>query len=178
MHCKLAIRRTAKLHAFSLIECIVATAVIALFLSGAFALNSHGMLLLRSSKESTAAEQASRDRLEKMRNAPWERMVDPTYISDTVLASTGNTFPDLGGLTITINVTAYPPPGGTTGATPITVVRNASGTVSVVSAGSNQMVNEKTVSVKVTIGWTTTQRTRLREAYTLVSKGGISGRNK
>ncbi|MES2569240.1 MAG: hypothetical protein V4710_04195 [Verrucomicrobiota bacterium] len=164
--------------ASSLIECTIATGVVALFLSEVFALNNYGLMLVRSAKNSTAAEQCARDRLEKMRNASWERMTDPLYIRDTVLSSVGNSYPKLGGIVIKVNVMPYPLPSGTTGALPITVTRDANGTALITAAGTNNIVNERTVLVKVTITWPVSGRTRTREAYTLVSKGGISGRNK
>lgn len=159
-------------------ECMISIAVLAVFFVGAFGVNSQVLGLVRASKESAAAEQCTRDRLDKMRNASWASMVSADYICNTVLSSTGNTFPDLGGLVITITVSAYPPPGGTTGASTIIVTRTADGSASVNAAGDGQMVNEKTVVVQVTVSWPASKRTRTKEAYTLVSTGGISGRNK
>ena len=157
---------------------MIAMTVLAIFFVGAFGANSQILGLVRASKESTAAQQCTRDRIDKMRNASWASMVSSTYIRDTVLSTTGNTFPNLSGLAITITVSAYPPPSGTAGGTPITVTRAANGSVTVTAAGNGLLVNEKTVMIKVTASWPAANRTRTREAYTLVSTGGISGRNK
>jgi len=161
-----------------LVECMIAMAVLAVFFIGAFGVNSQVLGLVRASREAAAAEQCTRDRIDKMRNASWTSMVSADYICNTVLASTGNTFPDLAGLVVTITVSAYPPPSGTTGASTIIVTRSADGSASVNAGGDGNMVNEKTVVVQVTASWPTSKRTRTKEAYTLVSTGGISGRNK
>jgi hypothetical protein len=162
----------------TLLEAMIATAMVALFISGAFAINSQALKFLRNAKDASAAEICTRDGLEKMRNAPWERMVDPLYLRDTVLSPTGNTFPNLKDLTVTINVSAYVTPNGSYGATPITVTRNAVGETSILAAGDEGMINEKIVKATVTASWSSANRKRTKEAYSLVSRGGISGRNK
>lgn len=164
--------------AFTLIEVMVAMAIVAVFLSGMFALNTQTFQLLRSTQGVIAAEECTRDRLDKMRNAAFNSMVDPTYISGTVLATAGNTFPLLDGLQITLQVTSFPPP-----ATPATdvktviVTRNSSGTVAVTKAGDGTLQNQPTVMVMATTTWTARGQTRTHEAYILATAGGISGRN-
>ena len=164
--------------AFTLVEVMVAVAVVALFMSGMFALNSQSFQLLRSTQGVIAAEECTRDRLDKMRNAAFDSMVDPTYISGTVLTTTGNTFPLLDGLQIVLQVTSFPPPAAaSTDAKTVIVTRNATGTVSVTKAGDGTLKDQTTVMVTATATWTGRGQTRTHEAYIIATSGGISGRN-
>lgn len=163
----------------SMIEAVIAIAVTAIFLAGAFALNSRALMLVRSADNTSEVDGCLRDRLEKMRNAPWDRMVDPTYIRDTVMSSTGNTFSNLP-MTVTVTVSAYRPSVANASPTPasIVVTRDTSGTASITANGGDQMVNEDTVKVNIAGNWTAFKTNRTHEAYTIVASNGISGRNK
>ena len=170
--------RNGRVSAFTLVEIMVAVAIVAIFMSGMFALNSQAFQLLRSSQGVVAAEECTRDRLDKMRNAAFNSMVDATYIRDTVLSTTGNTFPNLAGMTVTVDVTVNPRPAVvTTDPKSVSVTRNASGTASIVQAGDNTIKNEKTVMVTTTVTWSVRGVPRLHQGYTLITPGGISGRN-
>lgn len=170
--------RASRDAAFTLIEIMVASVIIAIFMSGMFALNSQAFQLLRSSQGVVAAEQCTRDRLDKMRNAAFDSMVDPTYIRDTVLATTGNTFPPLSGMIVTIDVTINPRPSVVSSdVKSVSVTRNASGTASIVQNGDGTVKNEKTVMVTTTVTWAVRGVTRTHQGYTLITPGGISGRN-
>jgi prepilin-type N-terminal cleavage/methylation domain-containing protein len=163
---------------FTLVEVMVSTAVVAVFMTGMFALNSQALKVLRSSQGVISAEESNRGRLDKMRNAPFDAMLDPSYISGTVLASAGNTFPSLDGLTIVIQVSAYPLPASASTAAPTVIVtRNSSGTVTVTKAGDGTLDNEKIVMITTTSTWTQDGKTRTHQSYTLANKNGISGRN-
>ncbi|MDB6152430.1 MAG: hypothetical protein JWL90_883 [Chthoniobacteraceae bacterium] len=162
----------------TLVEAMITTAIVALFMSGAFAVNGHLLTLLRSTKDTSAAELCIRDRLERVRNAPWERMVDPNYLQNTVLSSQGDAFPRLSELIVSIDVSAFPPSKSSPGAASIIVRRDANGIASIFAPGDGNMEKERTVKVTVTASWQAANRIRTKEAYSLVSRSGISGRNK
>ena len=166
----------ASCHGGAIIETIVAMAIVAIFLSGIHLTNSHVLFKLRSSLESVSASRALSSRTEQLRASTWTQVTDSAYLQSNLLAVTSDASGDLGNLVETINVTAHLAPAGTV--TPITVRRNANGTVSVVYAGAGTMQNQPSIRIDVTADWTGKgARSRTREATLIVSQGGILGRN-
>ncbi|HEX8372003.1 MAG TPA: prepilin-type N-terminal cleavage/methylation domain-containing protein [Chthoniobacterales bacterium] len=175
--------RRSSLHsraaAFTLVEVLVATAVLAIFMSGMFAINTQAFQLLRSGQGVIAAESVTRDRMDVIRNMPFNSQSSPTMIATEVLGSTGNTFPLLSGLEVVVQVTAFPPPASPAD-DPKTVIvtRNASGTVTTTDAGDGTLSNASnyTIMATVTTTWSARGKTRTHEAYMISTRGGNSGR--
>ncbi len=162
----------------ALLETAFAMVIICVFMAGVFTANSRVLALLNSTKDSGEAQQAVRDRIEKIRSATWENLTSPQYIQDTVLSSNVNVFPHLRGATITVGVTAFPP-GKTPIASPILVERGPSGTVSIKRSGDGTMTSEDAVRLEVTAQWRSPGGvTRTRQAFTVIGKNGIAGRKR
>ena len=170
--------RRASRFGFALLESSVAMGIVAMFLAGVFTTNSRVLGLLNSTKDSGEAQQAVRDRIEKIRSATWENLTSPEYIQDTVLSSNVNVFPHLRGATITVSVTAFPP-DKTPAASPLLVERGPSGTVTIKRSGDGTMTSEDAVRLEVTAQWKSPGgATRTRQAFTVIGKNGIAGRKR
>ncbi|HEX8373093.1 MAG TPA: prepilin-type N-terminal cleavage/methylation domain-containing protein [Chthoniobacterales bacterium] len=161
--------------AFTLVEVLIATTIMVLFMSGMFALNTQAFQLLRSSQGVIAAEGSTRDILDKMRNTTFDSQTDAV---DITRALSGNTFPALARLEVVVQVTAFPAPASPAMHTSTVIVtRNASGTISTVKAGDGTLSNEQTIMTTVTSTWSARGQTRTHQAYMLSTQGGSSGRN-
>src|SRR3954471_23022029 len=110
----LARGRRAAIAAFSLVENVLACAIVALGLAGTYTLNSQSMGVLRMAKEESFASQVLQQRIENLRIANWQRVSDPTWIRDHLLNVSADGSDSLRSLSETVTITAL---GSTTGNT-------------------------------------------------------------
>src|SRR5437867_1291604 len=97
------VARNKGLAAFSLMECMIATAVSLIGLGSLMTLNSHQFRVLQSSHETNAGTLCLQERVEALRIATWRQLTDPTYLT-TLLASRPKSAEPLGGLEEQITV--------------------------------------------------------------------------
>lgn len=156
---------------FTILETAVASALLVLFLTSLFALNSTVMRMLRSAGETAAASQEAQARVEQVRLATWPQITSSAWVRDTLLtkmttdAVTSN---DLPGMSERIE-------GWRSGATApaYAVTRNANGTVT--ATADADLSAENVVFIHVVISWTGWGgRTRSRELVTATTCWGIS----
>ena len=160
----------------AIIETIVAMAIAAIFLSGIHLTNSQAMLNVRSSLESIAATRDLTSRAEQVRASTWTQVNTPSFLQNSILSVAPDSGGDLGGLTETIDITAYLAPAGTVA--PIKVRRSANGLVGILNAGDGTMQNQTSVRIVLTSDWTGKGgRLRTRQATLIVGQGGILGRS-
>src|SRR3954464_9074812 len=108
----LARGQRAAIAAFSLVENILACAIVALGLAGTYTLNSQSMGVLRMANEEACASQVLQQRIENLRIANWQRISSPTWLRDSLLNVSADGGDTLRGLTETVSIT---PVGATTG---------------------------------------------------------------
>ena len=150
-------------------------AVVVVFTSGIFLMNSQVLGMLRSSVESSASARTLHSRAEQVRSSTWSQLVTAPHYANTVFAVQPDAGGDLGGLTETILVTAHLVSPGSV--TPIEVRRNANGSVTTVSPGDVQLAAQSSVRVDVTASWVGAGgRNRLRQMSLVFGEGGLSGR--
>ena len=156
-------------------------AIIILFLTSLFALNSTVMRLLGAARETASASQDLQQRVEQVRLANWSGITDPVWVQTNLLGMSTDASVNLPGLQETLTVTPYVSPSSaapTTAAPPaFTVTRTPTGTVTVSPAGyasSAAMATQEMVQVDLTITWPGWSRQRNRALTTLVSRWGIS----
>ncbi len=169
---------------FTVVEAAVAGAIIILFLTSLFALNSTVMRLLGAAAETSSASQDLQQRVEQVRLANWSQITSPPWVQANLLGTPTDASVNLPGLQETLTVTPYVSPSSapapaTATAPPaaFTVTRNALGTVTVTPAGyasSAAMANQEMVQIDLTITWPGWNRQRYRALTTLVSRWGIS----
>ena len=176
-------RRTRR-DGFTVVEAAVAGAIIILFLTSLFALNSTVMRLLGSAAETASASQDLQQRVEQIRLANWSQITDSSWVQTNLLGTQTDASINLPGLQETITVTAYVSPSTapaaiktTAAPSPFTVTRASTGVVTVSQGASipaAAMVNQDMVQVDLTIIWPGWNRQRSRALTTIVSRWGIS----
>ena len=168
---------------FTVVEAAVAGAIIILFLTSLFALNSTAMRILGSARETASASQSLQQRVEQIRLANWPQITDVNWVQSTLLAAQTDASVNLPGLQETITVTSYTSPSSSPAdltALPeyatFTVNRSATGAVTVTSgAGTTAaMASQQMVQIDLTITWPGWNHPRTRALTTLVSRWGIS----
>lgn len=165
---------------FTVVEAAVAGAIIILFLSSLFALNSTVMRLLGAARDTASASQDLQQRVEQVRLANWTQITDPTWVQANLLGTPTDASTNLPGLQETLTVTPYVSPSSAAPKTvppPFIITRTPAGTVTVSPPGyasSAAMANQEMVQIDLTITWPGWSRQRNRALTTLVSRWGIS----
>ncbi len=163
-----------------MVEAAVAGAIIILFLTSLFALNSTVMRLLGAAAKTASASQDLQQRVEQVRLANWTQITDASWVQANLLGTQTDASINLPGLQETITVSPYVSPSSaaaTTAPSPFTVTRTSTGTVTASQAGSTSsaaMVNLEMVQVDLTICWPGWNHQRTRALTTIVSRWGIS----
>ena len=160
----------------------MAGAIITLFLTSLFALNSTVMRLLGSAAETADASQELQQRVEQVRLANWSQITSSTWVQTNLLATPTDASVNLPGMQETLTVSPYVSPSATVAPVtapplPFTVTRSPTGTVTVTPAGyasSAAMANLDMVQIDLAITWPGWTRQRNRALTTIVSRWGIS----
>ena len=149
----------------TLIETLVASALLAGFFASIFELNAVCLRYIDASKESISALQAVYDRAEVLRNTAFRDLSDSSYVQ-TLLAAPANTSDFCKKTTEVIKIRAYPTANGISQFT-----RSPNGTVSVNSTATD--LGSSLVQVDVTTSWrmTLNGRNRSEESTTIISNG-------
>lgn len=160
---------------FTLVEAVFAAALIAFFLASVFALNSQGLSILRSARESASASQILQERVEQLRIANWQQVTDSSYLlGNGFYGKRGDAADGLANLTETTRVSLFDPDTLQVdpNADQIFVARR--GGQSILNSDNPDLTNERMVRIDVSVMWTGTgDRARVRETTLLMSQGGI-----
>ncbi len=163
--------------AASLIETLVAMLLIAVFLTSQYAATSRVWAVLRASLESNAANRVVNGRAEQIRASTWDQITSAAYFQATILSVPADAAGELGTLSETIDVTAYPPPAVNPQALQITR-DNDSAVATTVAAGDGTMISQSGVRINLTARWTAKGgKARTRQMTMIFTNGGISGRH-
>jgi len=169
----------------TLVEAAIASAIVALFLSGVYEMNWRGLSVLKTTIESVSVTRVVQGRMEQIRTGNWNQIIDSTYISGvggtvtgTVLSTAPCTASNIGSLSEKIEIAPMVNGVASSGSSVMVVTRDSSGNVTVVSAG--QFGTATSVQAHVVANWTATTANQVlhsREISGIISKGGITGRN-
>lgn len=143
---------------FSLIDNLVAVAIVTGTFTALYAMSAQCSYVLKSGRETTSAQQVLQDRIEQLRNLQWSQATDPNYLVNNVLnqaSANGATLPKL---SETITVNTYP-----TALSPAIQVTRTAGTATVVSSNS-LVANGVLARIDVTENWTAAHCGRARAA--------------
>ena len=151
---------------FTLPEVVVATALVAVFLSSIFEINALCLRYISASKENVGAIEAVNDRLERLRNADFSILTSVSSMK-SLLATAANSSPLATRAVETITVSDY-----SSGVPTITYTRSANGAVATVPSTAN-FSNSTLVQVDVTNQWPATfaNRTTTAQTSTVISAG-------
>lgn len=175
-------RRRTGTGAFTVIEVCVAGAIITIFLSSLFALNSDMIHLLRAASEAANASQDLQSRVEAVRLANWTQITDPVWMGKNLyINTTTDAKANLPGMTETAVVSAFSSPSSAASTsalpTPFTITYNsADGSVNYPTSytSSTPLAQQEMIRVDLTISWPSLYRPRSRTLTTVVSRWGIS----
>ena len=157
--------------AFTLVEVMVATMLVAIFFASIFELNALCLRYMDSSKESLAALQSVQDRAEVLRNLAFSDLTTISFVRDNVMPAnyTPDKTPTLFSKKATevVKITQYPTANGVTQFT-----RLPNGTVTTDSVATNLGLAQL-VKVDVSVSWTMTLggRARTEQTSSIVSNG-------
>ena len=153
----------------TLIETLVAVALLVGFLSTIFELNSRCLRYIDASKEAVGVLQGVQDRIEQLRNLLFTDLTNATTVQ-TLMTTPSNGSDFVQKVTEVVTLSAYPTPDGTN--TQITRGPGASVTPTVNSTDSS-LANAALVKVNVTYTWTTTlgNRSGSEQTETIISAG-------
>ena len=154
----------------------MAGAIITLFLTSLFALNSNMIHLLRSASETANASQDLQTRVEQVRLANWNQITDPAWLTANFFGKTDQSL-NLPGMAETITVAPYSSATLQTlsAPAPFTVTHNADGSVTSNQAAASAVLQaQEMIRVDLSITWPSLHRSRSRVLTTVVSQWGIS----
>jgi Tfp pilus assembly protein PilE len=147
--------------AFTLIDQLVAVAIVSGFFAALYALNAQCLYLLNSGRQTTAAQQALQDRMEQLRSLRWSQVTDSAYLAASVMNTASASIGSLGNASETLVINSYP-----TALSPaIQVTRSASGTVTVNSTNA-AVANGDLIRIDATLSWTASPGNRARSVST------------
>ena len=151
---------------FTLPEIVVATALVAVFLSSIFEINALCLRYISASKENVGAIEAVNDRLERLRNADFSTLTSVSSMK-SLLGTPANSSPLANRAVETITVSDY-----SSGVPTITYTRSANGAVATVPSTA-KFSNSTLVQVDVTNQWPATfaNRTTTAQTSTVISAG-------
>jgi Tfp pilus assembly protein PilV len=172
----------------TLVEVLVAAALVAGFFLTIFEVNAVCLRYIDASKQCVAAVQGVQDRIEGLRNTDFTNLISPAYMMNPQptpapsgprpmsLVYPSNSSDLAAKVTEEVTVSGYPSGTPLPGATPIIVYNRAPGAVVYPSASPNASVDFSgmtMVKVKVKYTWNTTlgRRAQSEETETLISAG-------
>jgi Tfp pilus assembly protein PilV len=160
-----------KIHqmAFTLVEVLVAVALLVGFFVTIFELNARCLRFIDASKEAVGALQAVQDRVEQLRNLSFTDLTNATTVQTLMTPpSNGSAFAQ--NVTEVVTLSAYPTPNGAN--TQITRGPGASVTPTVNSTDTN-LANAALVKLNVTYTWSTTLggQAQSEQTETIISAG-------
>lgn len=180
---------------FTVLETAIAGALLIVFLSSLFALNSLAVRLLHSATETASASQELQTRIEQVRLTNWLQLCNPDTIRTGMMAQPTDAAIDTGAilpglveyLTVapvdpavfasgnpsvtnltTTSATPTPPAGG------YVIKRENKVATAYLDGAVSTLTNREMVQVNITATWTGWGRQRTRSATTVISKWGIS----
>ena len=163
---------------FTVLEAAISGAIILLFLTSLFALNSNMMHLLECASEAANASQDLQQRVEQVRLSDWQQISNPTWVQANFFI-TNESAVNLPGMKETITVAPYCPPSATPsnnspGSFTVTHASNGAVTLSPAGYGPTTLLSQQMLQVSVTITWPSWNRSQSRALSTLISQWGIS----
>jgi hypothetical protein len=173
--------------ASTLVEAIIACAIVSLFFGSIYASGWRSLHSLKAAMEGATASQQLMNLSEQIRTSSWSTITDPTELSSFVYTNS-SAKGHLSNLTQAIYVNAWststgypsgysgsPPVGGQT----IEVACDSNGNVTTPRTGNGQLSSQKAVRVDIVVSWTalfnSTPHTRM--VSLVVSPGGVVGQH-
>ena len=178
---KLPLAKHLYFQGFTLVEVLIAVAVIVIFGVAAFATNERLFIALKNQKETTAASMMLQERMEKFRGFSYSNIADKTYVNTNVVQVKTTSEAALGNLSETITVSGYMNTGGgmrnypSDGTHANQWLRNSSYPGgSQTDTNTSLATDNDLLKVDILLTWTSANgRTRTRDLASVFGKGNI-----
>lgn len=149
----------------SLVENMVAVAIVAVIFSGLFVLSSHCMNITNSGRQAAQASLGIADRMSTLRNSTWAQLTNSSYLQNSVLNTPTSGSSKLNTVTETITINTYPTPLSPA----ISVIRSPSS--SSVSTTNSSIANGNMARVDILLSWSGPGgRTRVQSTTTIIAR--------
>ncbi len=162
-------RRVPSNSAFTFVEVMIATLVVAFALGAVMQGNSVVLALSRKAHDVNTATMYTQERVEQIRDAAWPDMMSGSYFTSTYFAKVPSSATGLGGkgnITETVTILPY---NSTAVCTPLIVTCVGTGTPTVTQQQSG-VSSLLSAQVKISVSWTGTGgNTYTREVSTVIS---------
>ena len=154
----------------TLIEVVIATGLVAVFLGSLFTMNTASMDTIQMAKQSAAASQVLQQRVESLRIANWHQVTDANWVKTNLLSIASDSGSGLQNLVETLTISPYG--SATVGNTVIT----RSGTSATITSRNDALLLENAVKVVwgLTYKGTPNQSTLTRQTVAILAKGGVA----
>lgn len=168
------VRRTTGVDGFSLVEAMVAVAVIGIALGAMMTLNGQQLRMVKVSRDTNAASLYQQERIEQLRQVRWPDLASASYIADTYLNERPASRAALDRISEQIKITPYPEPVSGGKALKISQQPGANAIIDTTLNGYG-LVNERLVKVDMTLAWRGPDgRSHERSTVTLISNSGVT----
>lgn len=154
----------------TLIEVVIATGLVAVFLGSLFTMNSASMDTIQMARQAASASQVLQQRVESLRIANWHQVTDANWLRSNLLNTASDSGTGLKNLVETLTLIPY---GSTTvGNTSIT----RSGTSVSITSRNDALLLESAVKVVwgLTYKGSPNQSTVTRQTVAILAKGGVA----
>jgi prepilin-type N-terminal cleavage/methylation domain-containing protein len=155
---------------FTLIECVIATAISALFLGSLFLMNAAAMNTITMARQAACASQVLQQRIESMRIANWHQITDASWLQANLLNADAPGADQLHRLSETVTLVPY----GSSTAGNTRLIR-AKGVVKILS-NNTDLLGENAIKIIWTLNFIAAPNDRpaMREAVVILAKGGVA----
>ena len=156
---------------FTLVEMMVAVALVSIGFLGAYAMVLRGGSLVAAAEEEGLVCSGLEQRLDQLRELAWPALTDGTGLTGTVLTSRPASLSGLRLSDETITITGY---GSTTKT--LTGTWGTGAATTTFGSGTADLSTASAVKVVATVTWAgrRSSKTQSRSLVTIISKGGIS----
>jgi type II secretory pathway pseudopilin PulG len=157
-------------HGSTLIEVVMATGLVALFLGSLFTMNSSSMETIKMARQTAAASQVLQQRIEALRIANWHEITDADWLTHNILNTAASGGDSLKNLSETLDIAPY---GGLS--TSITELLRTGTTVSVTHE-NDSLLSENALKIVWTVNYVGAPNNRAvsRQTVAILAKGGVA----
>ena len=162
-------RAKSSIAGVTLVETLMAAALVALALASVFEINGVCLRYVKSSKNNLAALQGVQDRLEQLRNLSFANLTSDSYVQG-LMATPANGSEFLArSPTEVVTLSAYPTPD----ANDTQITLSAGGSSATINSTDSNLAKAKLVKINITYTWTEAfgGRSRSEQTETIVSAG-------
>ena len=165
---------------FTLVEVVVATALVVFALAGIFAMHGQSMDVMRSARDSSSASQVLQQRVEQLRMSRFDAFATSSGLATLMDGAAGATDSEremagVRNFSESVTMSVFPRPGVSPVPSQSFTVMRANGAAKVVTAGD--LRSRSPVNAELVVTWTNRSGAHSREFATVISQSGVTSAN-